>query len=165
MLKNHSGLRLLLAACVWIWGGAVNADTLETSQAFLAALTDRNAAAAIEMLDEEAVLEMPYPLAPGENRYGTRKMWGEALRTYVAGIVERNSQIGFTNMTWYETTRGTVLLEAEGDLVRAKDGQSYRNRYVFLFETRDGRITLWREYFNPVVAARTFGIPLESLPY
>ena len=49
--------------------------------------------------------------------------------------------------------------------MRSSDGQRYQNKYLVLFEVSAGKITLWREYFNPVVAARTFGIPLESLPY
>ena len=49
--------------------------------------------------------------------------------------------------------------------MRAKDGKPYQNHYIVLFEVKDQKNKLWREYFNPVVAARTFGIPVESLPY
>lgn len=135
------------------------------AKAFISALTNRDAAGAINLLHNDAVLEMPYPLATGENKYGTRKMWGEPLRIYVNGIVERNSKIAFNNMVWYETNDNTVILECDGNLVRSKDGQNYQNKYIIVFETTDGEISTWREYFNPVVAARTFGIPLESLPY
>jgi ketosteroid isomerase-like protein len=137
----------------------------DIAKSFINSLTKRDAAAAIALLHDDAVLEMPYPLASGENKYGTHKMWGEPLRIYVKGIVERNSKIAFDNVVWYETDRDTVILEANGDLVRSKDGLRYQNKYLILFETRDGKVITWREYFNPVVAARTFGIPLESLPY
>jgi len=140
-------------------------NALETAKAFIAALSDRNADNALMLLDDEAVLEMPYPLANGENKYGTRRMWGDPLRKYVKGITERNSKISFENSVWRVADDGVLILECDGDMVRSKDGARYQNHYIVLFAVADGKITLWREYFNPVVAARTFGIPLESLPY
>lgn len=140
-------------------------NALETAKAFIAALSDRNADNALMLLSDEAVLEMPYPLASGENKYGTQRMWGDPLRNYVKGITERNSTIAFKNSVWRVADDGVLILECDGDMVRAKDGVRYQNRYIILFSVTDGKITLWREYFNPVVAARTFGIPLDSLPY
>ena len=139
-------------------------QAIDVAKSFIDALSNRDADSAIELLHPDAILEMPYPLAAGENKYGTRRMWGEPLRMYVGGIIERNSKIAFNNMTWHETTSGTAILEADGNLIRAKDGQPYQNRYVILFEAKGGKLITWREYFNPVTAARTFGIPLESLP-
>ena len=143
---------------------ASQSQSLDTAKAFIAALSKRNADGALHLLSDEAVLEMPYPLAAGENAYGTRKMWGDALRQYVAGINERNSKISFNNVVWRAANDGAVILECDGDMVRSKDGKKYKNKYIIVFEVADEKITLWREYFNPVVAARTFGIPLESLP-
>ena len=143
---------------------ASQAQSLHTAKAFITALSQRNADGALQLLSDEAVLEMPYPLATGENAYGTRKMWGDALRQYVAGIIERNSKISFNNVVWRAANDGAVILECDGDMVRSKDGKKYKNKYIIVFEVADEKITLWREYFNPVVAARTFGIPLESLP-
>jgi ketosteroid isomerase-like protein len=140
-------------------------NPLSTAKAFISALSQRDANSALLLLSETAILEMPFPLASGENKYGTQRMWGEPLRQYVTGITERNSQIAFNNAVWRNADDGTVIVECDGDMVRAKDGKRYQNKYIVLFQVSDGKITLWREYFNPVVAARTFGIPLESLPY
>jgi ketosteroid isomerase-like protein len=140
-------------------------DSLDTAKAFISALSKRDANSALLLLSDGAILEMPFPLAGGENKYGTRRMWGEPLRQYVTGITERNSQIAFNNTVWRKADDGVVILECDGDMVRSKDGKRYQNQYIVLFEVSDGKITLWREYFNPVVAARTFEIPLESLPY
>jgi hypothetical protein len=49
-------------------------NTLATAHAFIAALSDRNADNALMLLSDEAVLELPYPLASGENKYGN-KLW------------------------------------------------------------------------------------------
>lgn len=132
--------------------------------AFIEAISARDAAATIALLAEDAVLEMPFPLAEGENAYGTRRMWGEPLRKYINGIMARNSSLSFSKLEWYPSGDSVVFLECEGDHVRSRDGKRYRNNYILRFEVTDGKITLWREYFNPVIAAHTFGIPLESLP-
>jgi ketosteroid isomerase-like protein len=33
--------------------------------------------------------------------------------------------------------------------VVARNGKTYRNRYVGIFRFRDGKICAWREYHNP----------------
>jgi len=48
--------------------------------------------------------------------------------------------------------------------IRSKDGARYQNKYIILFKIEDSKIILWREYYNPITAATTFGIPLESIP-
>jgi len=45
--------------------------------------------------------------------------------------------------------RGDVMVEAEG-VATLKDGSPYRNSYVFVMEVRDGTISLWKEYNNPM---------------
>jgi ketosteroid isomerase-like protein len=49
-----------------------------------------------------------------------------------------------------------IALECEGD-GRTATGKSYRNRYLFLFEFRDGKVTSIREYMDTAYAAATFG--------
>jgi ketosteroid isomerase-like protein len=48
-----------------------------------------------------------------------------------------------------------VFIEQRGNMV-LPDGRPYRNKYVFRFSIRDGRISHVREYFNPVIAAYAF---------
>jgi len=166
--KHSSALTTFcMAALLALFASAPMAsqeEPIHTAKAFISALSQRDANSALLLLSEEAILEMPFPLASGENKYGTQRMWGDPLRQYVTGIMQRNSQIAFNNTVWRQTDDGAVILECDGDLVRSKDGKRYQNKYIVLFQVSDGKITLWREYFNPVVAARTFGIPLESLP-
>ena len=167
--KNGSPLLTFCMAVLFVmYASATHAsqqDPMHTAKAFIAALSQRDADTALLLLSDKAVLEMPFPLASGENTYGTKRMWGDPLRHYVKGIMQRNSHIAFNNTVWRQADDGAVILECDGDLVRSSDGQRYQNKYLVLFEVSAGKITLWREYFNPVVAARTFGIPLESLPY
>jgi ketosteroid isomerase-like protein len=165
MIKRIALLYVVVSTLASVPSFANDDSALLVAKEFILSLTERDAVKTLQLLSEDAILEMPFPLAAGENKYGTRKMWGDALRKYVKGITERNSHIAFENAIWRTAGDGVVVLECDGDMIRSKDGMRYQNKYIVLFEVTNGRITLWREYFNPVVAARTFGIPLESLPY
>jgi len=52
---------------------------------------------------------------------------------------------------------GIVILEAHSHGIFADTRPDYHNRYVFILSIADGKITRWREYFNPVEGAKTFG--------
>lgn len=163
-MMKYSLIFLLL--CTSVVAGELNTEqenALNTAKSFIASFERRDADTALSLLSEDAVLEMPFPLVSGEGSYGTRKIMGEPLRQYISGIPIRNSKIAFHNKVWQVTTAGVVVFEAKGDLIR-KNGKPYKNDYLMLFYIDKGKVLRWKEYFNPVVAARTFGIPLESLP-
>ena len=42
------------------------------------------------------------------------------------------------------------------------NGNPYRNRYVFRFDARGGKLTRIREYLNPITSAIAFGRPLPQ---
>ena len=92
---------------------------MHTAKAFIAALSQRDADTALLLLSDKAILEMPFPLAAGENTYGTKRMWGDPLRDYGKGIMQRNSELAFINTVWRRADDGTVSLECDGDLVRS----------------------------------------------
>ena len=49
-----------------------------------------------------------------------------------------------------------VFIEAYGDVIMT-NGREYRNRYVFRLTFDDGKVTTFREYYNPITSARAFG--------
>jgi ketosteroid isomerase-like protein len=54
-----------------------------------------------------------------------------------------------------------VFLEQRGNIA-LPSGAKYRNRYIFRYDIREGRIAHVREYINPVVSAMAFGRPLAQ---
>ena len=48
----------------------------------------------------------------------------------------------------------TVIFEMTSFGVFAMGGGNYQNRYIMVFEFRDDKLVLWREYFNPEVMNR-----------
>jgi ketosteroid isomerase-like protein len=54
---------------------------------------------------------------------------------------------------------GRVIMEGQSQGTLAGGRPDYVNRYVFVLSVVEGRITRWREYFNPVEGAKVFGKP------
>ena len=54
-----------------------------------------------------------------------------------------------------------VFIEQRGNMTTA-DGRPYRNRYVFRFDIRDGRVAQVREYVNPIISAYAFRRPVAN---
>jgi len=57
-----------------------SAETLSIARQFIDALTRLDAEAQIALLHDDAVLECPFPVRPGEGLPGTRRQSGPALR-------------------------------------------------------------------------------------
>lgn len=117
----------------------------------------------LAVLHDDIVLHVPFPLIEGENSTGTRRQAGEAVHRYLQESNSLTENVRFNNVVWRVTDDGLAVFQADGD-VAMRDGRPYRNHYLFLFEAMDGKISQWWEYYNPVIAARAFGAPLESIP-
>lgn len=54
-----------------------------------------------------------------------------------------------------------LFIEQRGNMMTA-GGKHYRNRYVFRFDIRDGRVSHVREYINPIISAYAFDRPIAG---
>lgn len=54
-----------------------------------------------------------------------------------------------------------VVAEYHGELEVLATGRPYNNHYCGLFYLREGRIALFRKYYNPIVLSEAFGNPSE----
>ncbi len=95
---------------------------------------------------EDLQFELPYAAAPIPNRFDGRDVWdGMQRQTFQMFTSFKNEPLQF-----YATAAPDMLIaEYESDAVVARNGKSYRNRYVGVFRFRDGKICFWREYHNP----------------
>lgn len=115
------------------------------------------------VLHDDVVLHVPFPLVAGENATGTKRQVGEAVHRYLDESNALTETVRFNNPLWRTTDDGLAMFQADGE-VRLRDGRPYLNHYLFLFEARDGKISQWWEYYNPVIAAVAFGAPLDTIP-
>ncbi|HZH13257.1 MAG TPA: nuclear transport factor 2 family protein [Archangium sp.] len=104
---------------------------------------------------EDAVVEFPYAAGLG---LPERLEGREAIRRYFADTPKHFQGLVFTQVRRYRTSEPDVALaEAHGSATIAATGNGYEQDYVMLVRTRDGRISLYREYWNPIPGLKAFG--------
>jgi uncharacterized protein len=113
-----------------------------------------------EMLAEDFVFEQMYS-PPGMRRlFEGREELLEFQKTFVDTIKTEN-----LHDVWLETLHsdpGEVLAIYRSDMEFADPNMEYRNEYICRFSVRDGKITKFQEYFNPVPLIVSFGGNVES---
>ena len=124
---------------------------------FLQSLEAQDTNAIAQLWSQDAAIEVPYDLQ-GRN-FPNR----EAAQGYIEQVIQPFSEIRFERIRFYQTrSPNVVIIEGQGDFTLAEDGRSYRNTYISVFQIKDNKISLIREYFNPLIIARTFGVDLTS---
>jgi uncharacterized protein len=114
-----------------------------------------------DLFAPDGVHELPFA-PPGIPK---RLQGRETLREYFTAISEtplRHTE--FRNMTVHETIDPAVIIaeyDAHGTVTST--GQPYQLRYLQVVNVRDGQITLWRDYSNPLATAELLGRVPELL--
>lgn len=124
-----------------------DADIVERAIRAVGAL---DIAEARRWLADDLVLELPFR---GDGY--ARTLVGADAHAFMAFLPKVFERMDFTEVTIHGATpSGVIAAEYVSDgLTRA--GRAYCNAYAAFFEVDGGRITRWREYFNPdvIVAA------------
>jgi ketosteroid isomerase-like protein len=105
---------------------------------------------------DDAVQEMPYVPAG----FPSRVVGKEALIKQYAGWPRNAGKAKFTDgIRFYPTLDPEIVaVEYHGVSEIVPTGRIYDQRYFGLFHVEDGKIQLFREYFDPNVFARAFGL-------
>lgn len=112
---------------------------------------DRDARSFTDMMDEHAVMEFPYALPDVPDRLDGR----DAVARHLEGL---GDLIAFDRMgepTVHPTTDpAVVIIEFEGFGRGVATGAPYDQRYISVIRTENGRIVLYRDYWNPIAVLR-----------
>jgi len=125
---------------------------------FFKAVATGDAVTLAQSITEDAVYEIPFSESGSTEPGGFRRYVGasEVIDFWMATTANGPKSLGAEDVELSITGDGSrVFIEQRGNMVLA-DGRPYRNKYVFRFSIRDGRISHAREYFNPVIAAYAF---------
>jgi uncharacterized protein len=101
-----------------------------------------------ELLAEDAVFEMPYAPEGFERRFTGRDEIIAFVETIPAIIDAEN--LHDVRLETYHSDPGEVVAEYRSDMVIKPTGAAYRNEYVSRFTVRDGRVTRFAEYYDPI---------------
>ena len=99
-----------------------------------------------QYLHDDVIMQIPF--ASGET---PQELKGKTAVMEVLQFIPNTFQVFSINVheSYYCPSRNTVCSEATS-VGRLKSGSYvYQNRYLFLMEFSEGKVVLWREYFNP----------------
>lgn len=109
----------------------------------------------IDLFADDAVVEFPYAPSLG---FPERLQGKAAIDRYFRGTPESFRDLAFRDVRRYRTTDPDVAIaEAHGSASVGANDARYEQDYVMLVRTKDGKIILYREYWNPVPALEAFG--------
>lgn len=134
-------------------------------RAYLEALERQDPDALCALVTDDFVLEVPLSLS-GNNDPGEAMAW-RGIEDFRANYAEYFPTVLTSQRLTDVAIRPTVdadivYAEALGDMTLA-NGRPYKNRYVFRFRLRDGKICELLEFANPVTGAIAFGLPLPAI--
>jgi uncharacterized protein len=101
-----------------------------------------------ELLAEDAVFEMPYAPEGFERRIDGRENIIAFVET-VPSIIDAEN-LHDVRLETYQSDPGEVVAEYRSDMVIKPTNAAYRNEYVSRFTVRDGQITRFAEYYDPI---------------
>ena len=85
----------------------------------------------------------------------------DAIYKQYSGLPQNFGEMRFPR-TIYGTEDPNVFFVTFRGEIEIKAGGKYENDYIGIFKLRDGLIYEYTEYFNPIVMAKAFGIPLSD---
>lgn len=123
---------------------------------FLTGLEDKDMDRVNAVWAEDGVQEMPHRPSGWPLRVEGR----DALIRQYAEWPNTAGRARFTDeLVFHPTTDpDTVVMEYRGVVEVLPTGRTYDQRYVGIITVKDGRIQLFKEYFNPALFAEAFGV-------
>lgn len=123
-------------------------------QQFLSNLVSSRHPDLMEMLTEDAVIKFPYHLATTP----TQLVGKQEIVKYFAGIANLMTFEEFRLVAAHQTINPDVaVLEYEGTGKAVRTGRSYQQKYITVLTFRDGRISHWKDYWNPIRVLNAIG--------
>ncbi|NXY97949.1 nuclear transport factor 2 family protein [Streptomyces sp. BR123] len=112
-------------------------------------LLDKDIPAWVALWAEDGLMEFPF--APGG--WPGRLEGREAIAAYMRPYPDRIDLHDFPALTIHQTTDpGTIVVEMRGVGRLVETGAPFDMTYIAVVTVRDGHITSYRDYWNPLAA-------------
>jgi uncharacterized protein len=126
---------------------------------FLELLSQKRMDEWLALWDEQGVQDMPY----SPKGFPKRLEGKGAIAKHYSALPTSVGRMVFPDLVIYPTTEpNTFFAEYRGEIEIKATGKPYNNNYAALFKFRNGRIVLFREYYDPIVFAEAWGATLED---
>ena len=126
---------------------------------FLDLLSKKDLKAWIELWTEDAVQDMPFS-PPGFPKLLSGK---KAIAKHYGNLPQAVGKMDFTILHLYPMQDPNwILAEYRGEIEVLATDRPYNNHHCGLFEVQNGKIALFREYYNPITLQESFGKELTQ---
>ncbi len=131
-------------------------QTAEAVRIFLTSLEEKDMETFASVWADDAVQDMPY----SPQGHPKRVVGKDELIKLYSGWPENAGEADFTSQLIFYPMQDpeTVFVEFKGDVEIIPTGRQYRQTYGGLFHVVDGKIKLFREYYDPAPFAWAFGL-------
>ncbi len=107
----------------------------------------------IDLWADDGVLEFPFAPAGRRSRYVGKSeilTYMQAVATRMAGRIQSEGLDYFRLHPMLEPSTACLEMAVKGRVLET--GAPYAQKYVSIVEARDGKVSLYREYWNPLVS-------------
>jgi ketosteroid isomerase-like protein len=130
-----------------------NMTPIETVRTALNHLSARDISAFAALMHEHAVKVSPFAPSPAKGSLEGRSEWEPVLRGFLVDTLKE--------FTWfidelYEVPGTGVVFGIGRSRGLAKDGREYANKYAWLFNVTEGKISRFVEFYNPKMIEQFF---------
>jgi len=134
---------------------------VDLGRAYLEALQAKDRDAILALLADDFALEVPCNIS-GSNDLSDSWHGLEAARANYDKTFKTIDVLVYTDLEYTQGENPDVAFAEGLGVMTMFNGNPYRNRYVFRFDTAGGKIRRIREYLNPITSALAFGVPLPQ---
>lgn len=132
---------------------AIRARAQEAFRNHLKHLSGGNIEAWVNLWHEDGVLEFPY----GPDGFPKVKEGKAALFEYMQNF-PKHFEVEFTGLEFHLTTDPElVIAEFKSTGKHRETGNPYNQTYISVVQTKEGLITHYRDFWNPLVAIESVG--------
>ncbi len=131
-------------------------QTAEAVRVLLTSLEEKDMEKFASIWAEDAVQDMPY----SPEGHPKRVVGKDELVKLYSGWPQNSGKADFTSQLIFYPMQDpeTIFVEFKGDVEIIPTGRQYKQTYGGLFHVVDGKIKLFREYYDPAPFAWAFGL-------
>ncbi|MDQ0045780.1 ketosteroid isomerase-like protein [Paenibacillus polymyxa] len=127
-------------------GNFLEAQATEILKVFQSSLVTQDFEKWLTLFSEDAVIEFPY--APAG--YTQRLVGIEEIRNYIYELFKLMSILSFSSPDLF-VSKDKMVAEYTCDAVMTGTEKPYQQSYISVIHIKDGKITLFKDYWNPTV--------------
>ena len=138
---------------------ATERSAADLAQAYLTALQAKDKQAILSILADDFTLEIPCNLS-GTNDLSDSWSGLQVADAKYEATFRKIEVLKYVDLEFIQSVDRSIAFAEGLGVMKMANGNPYRNRYVFRFDVKGGKIKRIREYLTPITSAIAMGLPL-----